>query len=156
MEQKKPVRFWIRDDIENAIKKQNIDRSRFHEFSKLEYTDIIRRFYFTFSDIKNHVPSLAYIDMHFRSELKKEVIDCFFRTDDWSEYLKAIKDAIPDKNCKLFMILYEGWVYEGYLDELFNVLENVCNIRDFYIVSPKFEWFIAVSYIEDNAELYQK
>ena len=77
MEQKKPVRFWIRDDIENAIKKQNIDRSRFHEFSKLEYTDIIRRFYFTFSDIKNFVPShpsLAYIDMHFRSELKKELL----------------------------------------------------------------------------------
>ena len=31
---KKPVRYWIRDEIEEIIKEQNINRNRFYEYSK--------------------------------------------------------------------------------------------------------------------------
>ena len=56
---------------------------------------------------------------------------------------------------KLFLILCEGWVYEGEIDEMFTVLNEVTFIKDFYIVSSKFDWFIAVSDMEDTASIYR-
>ena len=56
---------------------------------------------------------------------------------------------------KLFLILSEGWVYEGHIDEMFNVLRNITYITDFYIVSNKFDWFIAVNDMEDYAAIYK-
>ena len=44
--------LFLRDEIEEAIKAKNIDRGKFHEYSKQGYTDIISKFYFTFADIK--------------------------------------------------------------------------------------------------------
>lgn len=155
----KPIRFWIRDEIEEIIKNENIDRTRFYEFSKLAYEDIIKKFYYAFSDRKNYSPSqikLEYNLMHFRSELKKEIIDCFFRTYNWTEYLMTIKNVIPCSTQKVFLILCEGWVYEGCIDEIFTVLNEVGGIKDFYIVSDKFDWFIAVTDMEDNAILYKR
>lgn len=49
---KKSMRFWIRDEIEEIIKEENIDRKKFHEFSKLRYQDIINKFYYSFCDHK--------------------------------------------------------------------------------------------------------
>lgn len=151
-------RFLIRDDIEKIIKDNHIDRNYFHEYSKTDYVKIIRKFYFTFSDIKNYPVksklSLSYNSIHFRSGLKHECIDCFFRTDDWCEYMKAIKNAIPNNKQKLFLILCEGWVYEGEINEIFDVLNEITYIKDFYIVSSKFDWFIAVSDTENNACIY--
>ena len=156
---KKDVRFWIRDDIERIIQEQHIDRNRFHEFSKNKYPEIIKKFFFCFSDIKNYsfpsAISLAFNRMHFRSELRSECIDCFFRTYSWTEYMKTIKEAIPKNGQKLFLILCEGWVYEGEIDEMFTVLNEVTFIKDFYIVSSKFDWFIAVSDMEDTASIYR-
>lgn len=156
----KGMHFLVRDDIENIIKELNIDRSRFHEYPKTGYKEIIKKFYFTFCDIKNF-PVHEKIDlsvnrMHFRSDLKEEGIDCFFRTNDWCEYMDTIKKDIQDSSQKLFVILGEGWVYEGYRDELFEILKGLTYINDFYIISSKFQWFIAVSYIEDNATIYFK
>lgn len=153
-------RFLIRDDIEQIIKKKNIDRNFFHEYSKIDFNKIIRKFYYTFSDIKNFPVkseiSLLYNSMHFRSDLKQEHIDCFLRTDDWCTYMKSIKDMIPNKEQKLFLILCEGWVvYEGRCNEIFEVLNEVTYIKDFYIVSSRFDWFVAVSDMEDNSIFYQ-
>ncbi len=52
---KKPMRFWIRDEVEEIIKEENIDRKRFYEFSKFRYQDIINKFYYSFCDYKNIV-----------------------------------------------------------------------------------------------------
>lgn len=156
----KPYRFTIRDEIEEIIKEIRIDRSRFHEFSKFRYEEIIRKFYFAFSDRKNYTPSqitLFYHHMHFRPELETEYIDCFFRTDNWIDYMETIRKEIPDRNQKLFLILGQGWVYEGYADELFSVLkETSWALKDCYIVSSKFNWFIAVSDIDLNATMYRR
>lgn len=153
------LRFLIRDDIESIVKECNINRNHFHEYSKNEYDKIIRKFYFTFSDIKNYSvhsdTSFSFDQMHFRQELTQKQIDCFFRTDDWCEYMNSIKNAIPNKDLKLFLILCEGWVYEGKIEEIFSVLDEVTYIKDFYIVSSKFDWFIAVSDMEDSAFLYK-
>lgn len=155
----KGLRYMIRDDIEDIMKTENIDRSKFHEYSKTGYLDIIRKFYFTFCDIVNYPVktriSLTYNDLHFRADLSEEIIDCFFRTDEWSEYMDTIKAAIPENTVKLFLILSEGWVYEGEVGEVFEVLRMTPHIRDFYIISPKYDWFIAASYIEDNATMFR-
>lgn len=158
-EREKTGRFRSRDEIEQAVKERNIDRSRFHEFSKSGYKDIIRKFYFSFSDTKRYAASQPCFHlnwMHIREEIECCDIDCFFRTDDWTEYMRTVINAVPDKNLKLFLILEDGWVYEGYADEIFTVLENSNCYYDFYIVSSKFDWFIAVSDIEDNAVIYKK
>jgi len=156
----KPMRFWIRDEIEEIIKEENIDRIRFHEFSKIRYMDIIRKFYFTFCDKRNYVPTSKsdfLNSIHFRDSLKSYNIDCFFRTYDWIQYLKTIKEEIPDNKEKLYLILEQGWVYEGYPDTVFSVLnETDCWLSNFYILSSKFEWFISVSDIEDNAIMYKR
>ncbi|MBO5104832.1 MAG: hypothetical protein J6B74_07220 [Ruminococcus sp.] len=159
LHEKRKKTLWIRDEIEDIVKKENIDRNRFHEFSKSGYIDIIRKFYFVFSDRKNYTPSLIYLSlcyMHFRENLEQYYIDCFFRTYDWTEYMMTIKNVVPDKNLKLFLITDEGWVYEGYADEIFQIMNNTSCNYDFYIVSSKFDWFIAVSDIEDNATMYRK
>ena len=68
--------------------------------------------------------------------------------------MKTIKEAIPKNGQKLFLILCEGWVYEGEINEMFTVLNEVTFIKDFYIVSSKFDWFIAVSDMEDTASIF--
>lgn len=149
---------WIRDEIEDIVKEENIDRNRFHEFSKSSYIDIIRKFYFTFSDRKHYKPSQIHLSlcyMHFRKNLEQNHIDCFFRTNDWTEYMVTIINAVPEKNIKLFLIIEYGWVYEGYADEIFNVIDNISCNYDFYIVSSKYDWFIAVSNMEDSATMYR-
>ena len=153
-------RFLTRADIENIIKELHIDRNRFHEYSKQHYQEIIRKFLFTFSYITNYTAqstmSLALNSINFRSELKSENIDCYYRTRCWSEYIKTIKESIPENEQKLFLILGEGWVYEGEIEEMFRVLNEVTYLKDFYIVSPKFTWFIAVSDMEDSATIYNR
>lgn len=156
----KPARFYIRDEIEEIIKEENIDKTRFHEFSKFGYKDIIRKFYYNFADYKNFTPSqisLYYKFMHLRDNLKIHYIDCFFRTYDWVEYMETVRAEIAHITEKMYLILEQGWVYEGYVDEIFDVLiETDCGLTDCYIVSSKFDWFIAISYIEDNATIYKK
>ena len=39
---------FYRDDIEEIIKEKQIDRKRFHEFSKINYVDILQKFFFLF------------------------------------------------------------------------------------------------------------
>ncbi len=148
-----------RDDIEEIIKEKQIDRNRFHEFSKMNYVDILKKFFFSFSDIKNFPAnpwSLAINRMHFRSDLKKEGIACSLRTKNWCEYMSMIKSAIPDNETKLFLIHYDGWVYEGEINEMFTVLNEMDYFGDLYIVSSKFNWVIAVSHIEENAVMYSR
>ena len=94
--------------------------------------------------------------MHFHSDLKEEAIDCIFRTNNWVEYMCTIKSAIPDSEKNLFLILSDGWVYEGESTEMFTVLDEMWYIDDFYIVSSKFNWFIAVSHLTDNAVMYSR
>lgn len=156
----KPHRYYIRDEIEEIIKEENIDRTRFHEFSKFGYKDIIRKFYYNFADYKNFTPSRIHLDytfMHIRDNLELHCIDCFFRTNNWVEYMETVKAEISYITEKMYLILEQGWVYEGYVKEIFDVLiETDGGLTDWYIVSSKFDWFIAAGNIEDNIVMYRK
>lgn len=152
---------FYRDKIEEIIKEENIDRNRFTEFSKFQYDSIIKKFYYTFTDY-SHFSSdqvtLTRKRLHIRNCIKWFLIAGIYSAGNWTEYLEAVKSAIPLKaDEKLFLILSEGWVYEGYEDEIFKVL-NKTDVwsEDFFIVSPKFDWFIAHDYIDWCAFMYQK
>ena len=60
------------------------------------------------------------------------------------------------KDTKLYMILSQGWVYEGYLKEILDVLgETDVLLEDFYIVSPVFDWMVAYCEDGESAALYR-
>lgn len=153
---RKPVP-WVRDEIEHIIKEKNIDRSQFCEFIKLKYEEILEKFYFTFCDRKNFTPSIISFErggLHFRNNLESVCIAGVLQSENWLDYLNTIKGEILDS--KLFLILF-GWVYEGYTEEIINVLCEAEEWADFfYILSPKFDWFIVHDYIEECAVLYRK
>ena len=46
---------FYRDEIEEIIKEENIDRNRFAEFSKFQYDNIIKKFYYAFAHEGNCV-----------------------------------------------------------------------------------------------------
>lgn len=149
---------WVRDEIERIVKEKDIDRSGFCEFSKLKYEEILKKFYFTFCDRKNFTPSVISFDrreLHFRDDLKSCGIAGVLQSKDWLEYLDTVKGEIREDG-KLFLIMF-GWVYEGYADDIFAVLSEAEEWANcFYVVSPKFEWFIVHDYIEECAVVYKK
>lgn len=143
----KPVRFWIRDEIEEIIKEENIDRKRFHEVSKFEYENIIRKFWYSFFDYRKKPKielNYAYIHLHKRLRYSKEI----YWRDDWSEYISNIRTLLPDRNDdeRYYLILNQGWVYEGCVSEIISVLtETDGMLEDFYIVSKKYDRMIVYS-----------
>ncbi|MBQ3566338.1 MAG: hypothetical protein IJA12_04085 [Oscillospiraceae bacterium] len=139
--------YAMRDEIEQIIKDENIDRKYFYEVSKLKYEQIIRKFYFTFCDYKKYpIIDLSYLWLRFRKELEFSEKIYFYK--DFKEFIEKISVLVPDNDDDRFyyLILDYGWVYEGKLKEIQNVL--YCTsvlLEDFYIVSKKFDWFIGHS-----------
>ena len=153
----KPVNYWIRAEIEEIIKEKSVDRERFYEYSKTGYQKIINGFYYAFADYKKYPKvELSYCWLHFRQELKE--IDCVSETIGWEGMLAKIKERLSyDWNKKVYFILSEGWVYEGYTDTITDALNEVDGLlEDFYIVTPQFDKFAA--YCDDGGCLvfYEK
>lgn len=148
----------VRDKIEDIVKKKNIVQSQFCEFPKLKYEKILEKFYFTFCDCENFTPSVISFErggLHFRGNLESYCIAGVLQSENWSDYLGKIESEISDGG-KLILIL-SGWVYEGYAEEIISVLCESKEFADcFYIVSPKFDWFIVHDYIDECAVLYRK
>jgi len=146
----KPFKYWIRDEVEEIIKEKNIDKNRFYEYSKFSYQEVIKSFYYAFVDYKKYPKiSLSYCWLHFREELRKsEPIS--ESSEGWTLFLKKIKTWIPNSsNKKCYLILSQGWVYKGYIDDIISVLNEADGLlEDFYIVSPKYDWFL--SYCDDG------
>lgn len=150
----------VRDEIEDVIKQDNIDRSRFGEFSKFKYDEIIKKFYYEFSDYARFAssrPELRRKSLHVRDNIDSFVVAGIYQNGNRTDYLESIKSAVPVLNEKLFLILSNGLVYEGYTDEMFKILEKLeVWTEDFFILSKKYDWFIAHDYIDWCAFMYQK
>lgn len=159
--EKKNAAIILRDEIEKIIKEEQIDRNRFHEYSKFNYGDILKKFYYSFTDYSHFATSevtLARKRLHIRSSLNCFSIASTYTADNWLEYINLIKAALPLKaNEKIFLILTTGFVYEGYTQEMFQVLQKMGDrMDDFFIVSTKFDWFVAHDYIDGCTFMYQK
>lgn len=154
---KKPVRYWSRIEIEEIVKEKKIDRTRFYEYSKNKYDQVIKRFYYSFADYKNHPKvELAYLWLYFRKDLKQLYYG--YDSNDWTAMLHKIKELLPYHwERKLFLILSDGWVYEGFIDEILSVLAETDGIiEDFYIVTPEYDKF--AMYCDDGGGIgiYEK
>lgn len=148
----KKLKYQIRDEIEETIKEENIDRKRFYEVSKSEYEKIRRKFYYSFFQYKNDstevdLSNLDFLWLHFHERLKKSS-----PRYDVDEYINNLPDMLPDdeKNKKFYLILQYGWVYEGYIPEIISVLNDSATFYDFYIVSKKFNYLIVYSVDGDS------
>ena len=144
---RKPVRYWIRDEFEEIIKEENIDRKRFYEASKNNYQSIINKFYYSFFDYedkrKPDFTDLGYLWLNFRQELKQSPLIRW--GNDYDEYIGSIASLIPDGYLKdmHYLILSQGWVYEGYIPEIIAVLRETDGwLDDFYVVSKKYDYVI--------------
>lgn len=150
-------RSRIRSEIEGIIKEKKIDRESFYEYSKTKYQYIINQFYYSFVDYEKYpYDGLGYCWLHFREELYQTGF--VSEGIGWRSMLEEIKIRLSyDWNKKVYFILSHGWVYEGYLDSIIDVLDETDGLlKDFYIVTPQFDKFAA--YCEDDERLifYEK
>lgn len=154
----KAIRYLSRDEIENIIKEKNIDRTRFHEYSKFEYDKVIHKFYYSFCDYSNckEISSLSYVWLKFRQNLIKTA--SISASIGWNNMLNTIKEKLEyNWNKRLYLILDDGWVYEGFIDEIIIVLREISlNIEDFYIVSLDFDSMAAYCGDGDCLVFYRK
>lgn len=144
-----PIKYWIRTEIEEIVKEKSIDRKLFYEYSKAKYPKVINEFYYAFVDYEKYPKvELSYCWLHFRKELKET--DCISEAIGWRRMLSKIKECLSyDWNKKIYFILSQGWVYEGYINTIIDVLDEVDGLlEDFYIVTPQFDRFAA--YCEDG------
>lgn len=72
---------------------------------------------------------------------------------------RKLKDNLDyDWSKKLFLILQDGWVYEGYIEEMISVLSEIDGLAggDFYIVTPQYDRFAAYCEDGDCLVFYEK
>ena len=80
-----------------------------------------------------------------------KVIDRVSEMIGWKCMLAKIKEGLSyDWNKKIFLIVSDGWVYEGYIDSVIDVLNEVDELlEEFYIVTPQFDKHTA-AYCDDG------
>lgn len=145
----KDFRYTVRDETEQSIKDLGIDRANFHEVGKLDYERVIKQFYYTFIDYKNHPDiHLHYVWLHFRKGLEhKFCAQHGYHVNDWCKFIHMIdSEIIPKENrpAEYYLINDCAWVYEGKLPEILRVLEDAGMLEDFYILPKreKFDWVV--------------
>lgn len=154
---KYPTRYWSRIEIEEIVKENKIDRNRFYEYSKNKYYQVIKRFYYSFVDYKNHSHiRLDYLWLHFRKDLK--LLHREYISDDYIISLnRSIELLQYNWERKVFLILSDGWVYEGFIDEIISVLAETDGIiEDFYIVTPEYNKLLVYCNDGDCISIYEK
>lgn len=141
-------RCRVRDEIEETIKEENIDRSKFHEVSKFSYEKILRKFYYTFFEYDRNSGysepkkiNLSYAWLNFRKSLNhSETIRLYYDERDRESVKSLVPDYSDDKIC--FGIVAEGWVYEGEISAMLTAFSEIYFKTDFYIISKKFDWVV--------------
>ena len=126
------------------------------KYSKYKYEEVVERFYYTYINYEKYPKmELEYCWLHFRDSLYKG--KNIYVGGDWKCFLHQLGELIEEKkDTKLYMILSQGWVYEGFIKEILNVLgETDGLLEDFYIVSPQFDWMIAYCDDGESAALYR-
>ena len=153
-------KFHLRDDIEQVVKTLGIDRSRFYEYAKQRYESVLERFYQELFEFPRRQMKYVYYPWtNIRKKWQRVDAVGFLQHDgDWVSYLQKVRALLPSSDDrKLYLITSEDFVYEGYPAEIFAVLGEADSMPDdFYILSPKFEWFLVYCDDGDCAVLYQK
>lgn len=75
---------------------------------------------------------------------------------DWKNYISSIDDLVPERNLMAYyyLIVDDGWIYEGRLDEIKKVLfEYPMSMDDFYLFPKDYSWLI--NHCDDGACMYR-
>lgn len=141
-------RYRVRNEIEENIREENIDRLKFHEVSKFSYESILRKFYYTFFEYDRNLRysepqkiDLSYAWLNFRKSLNNsETIRLYYDERDRESVKRLVPDYSDDKIC--FGIVADGWVYEGEISAMLTAFSEIYFKTDFYIISKKFDWVV--------------
>lgn len=152
-------RYKSRNEIEELIKNNSIDRDGFSEYSKQQYEKVITRFYYAFiehdDDCPDYMKPLNYLWLHVRKSL--DLVYCDNRINGWEQSISAIKKYFAQKqNKKMFLLLSDGWVYKGFIDEILFVLrETGFNMDAFYIFSHEYDRLAVYSSDAGSIRIYE-
>ncbi len=154
--QTQKVRYEMRDEMEQIIKEYGIDRAKFHEAAKNRYDSVLRKLYYSFCDYKKYpVMQLAYLWTRFREDLKQtELVVTDWK--NWATYIDHLDKLIPEKKLDLFyyLVVDGGWVYEGTIEEIKEVLKEYPTwMEDFYIFPKNYLWLIC--HCDDGACMFR-
>ncbi len=150
------IRYEMRNEIETIIKKHEIDRKKFHEAEKNDYEKIIRKLYFTFCDYEKYPKvQIPYMWTRFRDNLNQTPL---IQTswDNWEQYIDRIDSLIPEKISRppYYLIVDGGWLYEGMLNEIKEVLlDYPDSMEDFYLFPRDYKWLI--NHCDDGDCMYR-
>ena len=141
-------RYRIRNEIENTVKEENIERQKFHEVSKFTYENILHKFYYNFFEYDRNIRysenkkiDLSYAWLRFRKSLNKsDIVSLNYDDTDIDSVKRLIPDYTDSKKC--YGIVADGWVYEGEISAILTAFSEIYFITDFYIVSKKFDWVV--------------
>lgn len=160
-DEERRFRYKVRNEAEQSIKDLNIDRANFHEAPKTEWESVIKRFYYTFIDYEKFPKiHLDYLWLHFRPELTYTGhIQNGIHTADWIEFVGKIDGLIPkdDRPAEYYYINDCGWVYEGKLPEIIQILGDCSGmVEDFYILPKRerFDWVVCYCGDGDSMGIY--
>lgn len=140
------IRYEMRNEIENIIKQKHIDRTIFHEVAKSNYEKVLRKIYYSFCDYQKYptIEVSSYMWVRFRDGLKQT--DLFYVDwADWNNYIDYIDQLIPEEESSVFyyLLVDGGWVYEGTLTGIKQVLYDFpVWMEDFYITPKNYAWLI--------------
>lgn len=139
----------VRNAVEDTVKKMGISSTRFAEFSKTGYGQILNQFLYAFAD-HEYLSSLSkknpgvelpvrFVWIRLRTDLET-VFSVSERDSDFNSILDQLPGHLAAGSEKIFMITGEGWVYLGVLDEVVAVLKNlaICP-EEIYLVTPDFK-----------------
>ncbi len=129
--------FSIRDELERIVEELNIDRKDFHEAGKVQWIEIIHKTEEVFLQ-KKHFSNSLHWGWNF---LKEPQFSLGFVKDDAYAYLPKLIDEeyvwfmVEDYKDKI-------WVYEVNKAIISNVIAESMQLREYYLVSKKFEWIL--------------
>lgn len=127
----------VRDDIERIIKELSINRLYFFEVGKKQWQDIINNLEEEFLEKKHYSRSV-----HWGWEVLQEPRYALrFLNDDGYKYLN---EFIDEDIIWLIAEDYKNkmWVYEGKADVIISVIAESIYLKEYYLVSKKYEWIL--------------
>lgn len=139
------ILMYIRNDIERVIKENHIDRTNCFECSKITYKSIIRKIERTFV---LHGGNIHWSNI--RGVFNKELVCITKNISEDRMWVTKLPDIIPENNQFVYVLFEDSknfkpkyWVYEMRIPELVCMIGEVNGLKDFYIVSKKFDWLIS-------------
>ncbi|MDE6004083.1 MAG: hypothetical protein K2G88_01700, partial [Oscillospiraceae bacterium] len=115
--------------------------------------------YYTFCDYPKYQATPEQIEIYylwtsFRKNLQySESVAYPFDTDTtWEHAVKSIKNWLPDKNKYYYFLTVYGWLYEGTINGILQLLEeDPLMLQEFYIF-PK-DYSLVIIYDDDSEHL---